>query len=105
MTALLSTPLTPFLVALLVGLALLAWARRRVPARAASGSPASREPYVGGEAAPAPARPSFHLFHLAIFYTVLHVAALVVVTATGAPWLALGYLAIVLVAVLALVMP
>jgi hypothetical protein len=59
-------------------------------------------PYVGGEAIQAQVyRPGYVFFYVALFFVVVHVAALVLAIApAGAPlWGTLGYLAIVAVAV------
>ncbi|HTY15939.1 MAG TPA: hypothetical protein VMC42_09560 [Methanoregulaceae archaeon] len=59
-------------------------------------------PYVGGEVAEAQAfRPGYQFFYVALFFTVVHVAALFLVIAPpDAPlWATLGYLAIVGVAI------
>lgn len=99
------TPLAPFVLALLAAMLIDAWARRHAPRASSLVVGRRSEAYIGGEAAPARAsRPSFHLFHLAIFYTVLHVSALVLLAATGAPlWLSLAYLAVVALALWAVV--
>jgi hypothetical protein len=62
--------------------------------------------YVGGEAPPAGQNlPSYHLYHVAVFFTLLHVAVLVLATAPSGPgaWAALLYLGILSLAVVALV--
>lgn len=59
-------------------------------------------PYVGGEeATPQVFQPGYQFFYVALFFTVVHVAALVVALApAGAPlWATLGYLGIVAFAV------
>jgi hypothetical protein len=62
-------------------------------------------PYVDGEAAQAQVfLPGYQFFYVALFFTVVHVAALVLATAPAdAPlWGPLGYLAIMAVAVMVL---
>lgn len=94
-----ATPLTPFLLALALGALAWAWGARRAPRPAAP--PARREPYVGGERSPAPARPGFPLYALALLYTVLHVAALALAAALGAGPLAFVYLGTVILCLIA----
>ena len=62
-------------------------------------------PYVGGEAVEAQTfLPGYQFFYVALFFTVVHVAALFVAIAPpGAPlWATLGYFGIVAVAIIAL---
>jgi hypothetical protein len=62
-------------------------------------------PYVGGEAAEAQAfMPGYQFFYVALCFTVVHVAALVLATAPpDAPlWGPLGYLAIMAIAIVIL---
>ena len=62
-------------------------------------------PYIGGEAAAAhESRPGYQFFSVALFFVVVHVAALVLAIAPmDAPlWATLGYLAIITTAVIIL---
>jgi NADH:ubiquinone oxidoreductase subunit 3 (subunit A) len=99
--------LSPFVVfasALAVVGILYLWGRALAPPAAPGGH--KRESYTGGEAPRgSDVRPSYEFFHTALFFTVLHVAALFVVTAVGGPsvMLALLYLGVVAFAVAALV--
>ena len=96
-------PFVIFGVALLVGLLLFAWGRALAPPFKPEGH--KREMYTGGEApSKQTVRPGYQFFHIALFFTVFHVAALVLVTAPGAEasWLALAYLGLLALAVYAL---
>ena len=96
-------PFVIFGVALLVGLLLFAWGRTLAPPFHPEGH--KREMYTGGEAPKKQTvRPGYEFFHIALFFTVFHVAALVLVTAPGAEasWLALAYLGLLALAVYAL---
>lgn len=76
------TPITVFLVALLAAAILYRWGRALAPPPTPVGH--KMEMYTGGEAPKAQeVRPSYGFFHVALFYTVLHVAALILVTAPG----------------------
>jgi NADH:ubiquinone oxidoreductase subunit 3 (subunit A) len=101
---LLSPPIV-FVVALGIGLLLYWLGRAMAPKTNMTSGKAA--PYACGEDAPmAKAQMSYRLFYsLAIFFTVLHVAALVVATLPTGPLAALGfvYLAIIVLAVFALV--
>ena len=73
-------PGTIFLVTLAVAGLLYLWGRAMAPK--ATPAPHKREMYTGGEAPkPQEIRPSYAFFHVAFFFTVLHVAALILVTA------------------------
>lgn len=64
------------------------------------------EMYTGGEAPKEQEiRPSYRFYHLALFFTLLHVAILVLVTVPSGPaaWLAFLYLGIISLAVAALI--
>ena len=81
-------PLTIFLVGLAAALLLFRWGRVLSPPPTPTGH--KMEMYTGGEAPkPQELRPGYDFFHVALFYTVLHVAALILVTA---PLGASGYL-------------
>jgi len=101
---LLLTPFVVFAVALAIAGILYLWGRALAPPAAPGGH--KQEMYTGGEAPRGgDVRPSYAFFHTALFFTVLHVAALFVVTAVGGPsvLLALLYLGILAVALAALV--
>lgn len=99
-------PLVGFLLfgaGLVVATLLYAWGRSLAP----PGTLAThkREMYTGGEAPRAQeVRPSYEFYQVALFFTILHVAALVLVTAPGgdAVWLALLYLGLIGLALVAL---
>ncbi|HKZ63351.1 MAG TPA: NADH-quinone oxidoreductase subunit A [Thermoplasmata archaeon] len=99
--------LAPFIVfaaALAVAGILYLWGRSLAPPASPGGH--KQEMYTGGEAPrETDARPSYEFYHAALFFTVLHVAALFLVTAAGGPAaaLALLYLGVLAVALAALV--
>ena len=97
-------PFVVFACALAVGGLLYLWGRALAPPSSPGGH--KQEMYTGGEAPrETDARPSYQFFRTALFFTVLHVAALFLVTATGGPsaLLALLYLGVLAVALAALV--
>lgn len=101
---LLFNPFVIFLVALAVALLLYWWGGVLAPPLQPYGH--KLDMYTGGEPPKRQnMRPSYDFFHIALFFTVLHVAAVVLVTApTGVgSWLALIYLGILSLAVAALV--
>ncbi len=103
MTGILSSPFVIFAAALGAALLLLAWGKARAPSPAPT--PDKVMPYIGGEAAaPSTARPGYGFFVVALFFTLLHVAALVAATAPPGtdPRGPLAYLAVAAAAVLAL---
>ncbi|MGD1005098.1 MAG: hypothetical protein ABR887_06700 [Methanoregulaceae archaeon] len=62
-------------------------------------------PYVGGEPMETQSfQPGYQFFYVALFFTLVHVAALVLATLPRnvLPWAAIGYLAIIGVAVMIL---
>jgi len=86
--------------ALLVGLLMYAWARTVAPPFIPS--PGKTMSYVGGEVMETQSfQPGFQFFYVALFFTVVHVAALVIAVAPpDAPlWGTLGYLAIIAIAI------
>ena len=92
------TPVTVFLVALAVAAILYRWGRAMAPPP--TPAPHKFEMYTGGEAPKAQeVRPSYGFFHVALFYTVLHVAALILVTAPSG---ASGFLVAIYFGVIAL---
>ncbi len=100
---LLASPVVIMAFALLIGCLIYAWSRSVAPAFTQSVN--KTMPYVGGEGAEAQVwQPGYQFFYVALFFTVVHVAALVVATAPpDAPlWGPLGYLAIIAVAVMVL---
>ena len=99
----LTSPFVIFGIAIAVGYALYLWSRTVAPASVASEN--KNMPYVGGEPAVAQNyQPGYQFFYVALFFTLVHVAALVLATMpTGMlPWAALGYLGLVAVAVMIL---
>lgn len=102
---LLSPPLA-FLIFLGVGLLLYLLGRAMAPKRTMTEGKGA--PYACGEDMPMPkAQFSYRLFFsLAIFFTVMHVAALVVATLPSGPIAVYGvvYLVIIMLAILALVL-
>jgi len=100
---LLISPVIIMACALGIGYLIYAWSRTIAPAFTPSVN--KTMPYVGGEAAQAQVfLPGYQFFYVALFFTVVHVAALVLATAPAdAPlWGPLGYLAIMAVAVMVL---
>ena len=101
---LLASPIVWFAAMIAVGWLLYAWASRVAPPFQPEGS--KTKSFTGGEAIPGAAyQPGYQFFHVALFFTVLHVAALVLVTAhTGTSALLIAiYLGVVSLAVAALV--
>ena len=102
-TGILTSPFVLYGVALGIGLLIYLWARSIAPSPADSGD--KRMPYVGGEAWEAQTyQPSYRFFYVAIFFTLAHVAALVIATAppSASPFATVGYLAIIAIAVMVL---
>ena len=98
-----TSPVAVLVYALLIVCLFYLWSRTVAPPF----TPAQDKtmPYVGGEAAVAqPFRPGYGFFYVALFFTVVHVAALVLATAPPGVslWGPLGYLAIIAIAVTAL---
>jgi NADH:ubiquinone oxidoreductase subunit 3 (subunit A) len=86
-----------------IGWLLYTWARTIAPPFTPTGE--KTMPYVGGEVAEAGAiRPSYQFFYVALFFTIVHVAALIlaVAPADAGIWATGGYLLIVAVAILVL---
>src|SRR3972149_9079860 len=87
----LASPLVWFAVMVLAGWALFLWSSKVAPPFRAIGQKAKA--YTGGEAIPGQVyRPGYEFFHVAFFFTIMHVAAIVVAPAPpgGAPWAAAG---------------
>ena len=102
-TDVLTSPFVIFGIAIAIGYVLYFWSRTVAPASV--GSLNKQMPYVGGEAAEAAyVQPGYQFFYVALFFTLVHVAALVLATMpTGMlPWASLGYLGIIAVAVMIL---
>ncbi len=98
-----ASPAVMVALAFCAGLLLYAWSKMIAPPSVPCAN--KLMPYVGGEAAePQVFLPGYQFFYIALFFTVVHVAALVLVTAPpGAPlWGPLGYLLILAVAVIIL---
>jgi NADH:ubiquinone oxidoreductase subunit 3 (subunit A) len=96
----LASPFAVMILALAVGYLLYAWSRRIAPRFTPYGD--RTMPYVGGEACEAQAyRPGYDFFYVALFFTVVHVAVLIIaVTPPGASLaVTLGYLLIIALAV------
>ncbi len=96
----LTSPVFIAVYALLFGVAIYSWSRGVAPPFLPTRN--KTMPYVGGEAIEAQVcRPSYQFFYVALFFTVVHVAALVLALAPAdAPlWATLGYLAIMAIAV------
>ncbi len=97
------SPISIAVLALCTGYLLYAWSKGVAPQFVPSRNKVM--PYVGGEAAEAQAfQPGYAFFYVALFFTVVHVAALVLALAPpDAPlWGTMGYLAIVAAAVIIL---
>ena len=102
-TDVLLSPFVIFGVAIAVGYLAYLWSRRIAPASV--GGVNKSMPYVGGEPFQAQAyQPGYQFFYVALFFTLVHVAALVLATMPAhlLPWGALGYLGIVAVAIVML---
>lgn len=98
-----TSPVVLFLFALVTVYLVYAWSSTIAPAFIRSANKAM--PYVGGEAMEARTfLPGYQFFYVALFFTVVHVAALFIAIAPpGAPlWATLGYLGIMAVAITAL---
>lgn len=97
------SPILWFAAMILVGWLLYLWAGRVAPPFLAVGEKAKA--YTGGEAIPGQTyQPGYQFFHVALFFTIMHVAALVVATAPSGvfPAAALAYVAVIALSVVAL---
>jgi NADH:ubiquinone oxidoreductase subunit 3 (subunit A) len=97
------SPFALYAIAMGIGILVYFWARTLAPRPPDAGD--KRMPYVGGEAWEAQAyQPSYGFFYVAIFFTLAHVAALVIATAppSASLWATVGYLVIIAVAVMIL---
>src|SRR5512138_2330394 len=100
---LLMSPVVVIGMAFCAGVLIYGWSRMIAPVSVPGEN--KLMPYVGGEAAEAQVfRPGYQFFYIALFFTIVHVAALVLAMAPAdAPlWGPLGYLLIMAVAVLIL---
>ena len=101
--ALLASPFILFAAMVGVGWLLYLWSARVAPPFRPTGGKAKA--YTGGEDLPGQAyQPGYQFFHVALFFTLMHVAAIVVATAPGGvvPWAAFVYLGLVALAVVVL---
>lgn len=97
------SPVSIAVLALCIGYLITEWSRSVAPPFLPTRNKVM--PYVGGEAAEAQVyRPGYQFYYVALFFTVVHVAALVIALApSDAPlWGTGGYLAIVAAAVIIL---
>jgi NADH:ubiquinone oxidoreductase subunit 3 (subunit A) len=97
---LLTTPVIIMVLALATAYLIYGWSRSVAPPFVRSVN--KTMPYVGGEAVEAQVyMPGYQFFYVALFFTVVHVAALVLAIAPAdAPlWATLGYLGFVVIAV------
>ncbi len=102
-TDILTSPFVIFGIAIAIGYVMYFWSRTVAPASVASVN--KQMQYVGGEPAETQTyQPGYQFFYVALFFTLVHVAALVLATMpTGMlPWASLGYLGVVAVAVMIL---
>ena len=91
----LTSPFAIYALAIAVGYLLYRWSRSIAPPSIPT--PDKTMPYVGGEPAEAQIfQPSYQFFYVALFFTLVHVAGIVLATAPyGAPlWATIGYLAL-----------
>jgi NADH:ubiquinone oxidoreductase subunit 3 (subunit A) len=98
-----SSPFVIFGIAIAIGYLMYLWSRSVAPVTPDTAN--KTMPYVGGEPMEAQSfQPGYQFFYVALFFTIVHVAALVLATAPqhARPWAAIGYLAIVAVAVMML---
>jgi len=99
----LTSPFVIFGIAVAIGYVIFLWSRTVAPASV--GGINKQMPYVGGEAAEAQNfQPGYQFFYVALFFTLIHVAALVLATMPPniLPVGAMGYLGVVAVAVMIL---
>jgi len=96
----LTSPILILVFALAIGYLIYAWSRTVAPVFVPGVN--RTMPYVGGEVSHAQAyQPGYGFFYVALFFVVVHVAALILAIAPyDAPlWATLGYLVIVAIAV------
>jgi len=102
-TGVFSSPFVIFAVALAIGYLMYFWSRTVAPV--SPDTPNKTMPYVGGEPSEAQFfQPEYQFFYVALFFTIVHVAALILATAPPVvqPWAAIGYLAIIAVSIMIL---
>jgi NADH-quinone oxidoreductase subunit A len=100
---LLSSPFVIFGVAIAIGYLMYFWSRSVAPIFPSTVNKAM--PYVGGEPMEAQSfQPGYQFFYVALFFTLVHVAALVLATTPqhALPWAAIAYLVIIGIAVMIL---
>jgi len=93
---LLDSPIVWLGAMVLAGWLLYLWSARTAPPFRPTGMKAKA--YTGGEAIPGQVyRPSYEFFHVALFFTLMHVAAIVVATAPRdiVPWGTIIYLMLI----------
>jgi NADH:ubiquinone oxidoreductase subunit 3 (subunit A) len=98
-----SSPFVIYLAALAVGYGIYAWSRTIAPVAAVTANKVMQ--YVGGEPVAAQSyQPGYQFYYVALFFTLVHVGALVIATATPASplWATIGYLVIIVIAVVVL---
>ena len=99
----LTSPLVIFGIAIAVSYLLYAWSRTIAPR--VPDTVNKTMPYVGGEPIEFQSfQPGYQFYYVALFFTVVHVAALVIATAPSSASLliTLGYLVIIAIAVVVL---
>ncbi len=102
--AVIVSPFVVFGLAVLVGYLMYFWSRRIAPRPVGAGGD-KHMPYVGGEPAVAQSfQPGYAFFYVALFFTLVHVGALVLATMPPGilPWGAVGYLGVIFFAVMIL---
>jgi NADH-quinone oxidoreductase subunit A len=98
-----SSPFAIYAVAFAIGCLMYLWSRTVAPVSPDTAN--KLMPYVGGEPMETQSfQPGYQFFYVALFFTLVHVAALVLATLPRnvLPWAAIGYLAIIGVAVMIL---
>ncbi|HEY5605147.1 MAG TPA: hypothetical protein VIL45_01355 [Thermoplasmata archaeon] len=99
----LASPFAIFAGMLAAGWLIYVWSGRVAPPFRPTGGKAKA--YTGGEDIPGQAyQPGYQFFHVALFFTLMHVAAIVVATAPRnvVPWASFAYLGVVALAVVVL---
>jgi NADH-quinone oxidoreductase subunit A len=99
----LSSPFAIFALAIAIGYLLYFWSRSVAPVSPDTVN--KQMPYVGGEPMEAQSfQPGYQFFYVALFFTLVHVAALVLATTPqhALPWAAIAYLVIIGIAVMIL---
>lgn len=99
----LASPILWFGAMVVAGWILYLWSARIAPPFQPSGM--KTKAYTGGEMIPGQAyRPGYDFFHVALFFTLMHVAAIVIATAPRdvIPWGAIIYVGLISICVLVL---